>query len=504
MKRYTVLLLGAGALLLTAPWVATAPAFSRSRWIAEHADRLLFSGGVLPADPAAVAAAFAARRSLLAAPVGAGKPDLIVNFRVSFDILGGDAGNAEPETEAEPYLAFDPEREDRLLAGYQEDRFPTLGGARALVFATSSGSGRQWREGLLPNLTLASGGSFERATDPWIAFGLGGRAYYAALAFDETNPRNGIFVSASNDGGRTWDDPVTVHESTTQFDDKEAIAVDVGADSPFRGRIYVGWDTTVASDQEVLRVAYSTDDGRSFTSPVDLESVRVSNLGILPLIDAGGIVYAVWLHEDPSGARAIHSARSEDGGNSWSAPLVVSAMQQGAVTGMRTGVIPAAAIDPAAGTLYVVWQDGRFSSGVAQVVLSRSTDGGRTWSAPRRVSDGPLDAPSFTPAVAVNGEGQVAVSYYTLRNDPDRRFFADEYIALSADGGQTFLPGRRVSEPSFDVRFAAVSDGFFLGDYQGLVGGRQLFRPFWIATFAPSRRHPAARQSDAYTRLVRP
>ena len=37
------------------------------------------------------------------------------------------------------------------------------------------------------------------------------------------------------------------------------------------------------------------------------------------------------------------------------------------------------------------------------------------------LSDGPDGAASFTPAVAVNDAGQVAVSYYSLRNSPRRR-----------------------------------------------------------------------------------
>ena len=47
-------------------------------------------------------------------------------------------------------------------------------------------------------------------------------------------------------------------------------------------------------------------------------------------------------------------------------------------------------------------------------------DGGQTWSAPQRVSDGPDDAANFTPAVAVTPEGWVGVSYYSLRDNPAR------------------------------------------------------------------------------------
>lgn len=53
---------------------------------------------------------------------------------------------------------------------------------------------------------------------------------------------------------------------------------------------------------------------------------------------------------------------------------------------VRTGdLIPQIAVDDNSGALYVVWQDDRFT-GEEQIAFSRSTDGGRTWSATRRIS----------------------------------------------------------------------------------------------------------------------
>jgi hypothetical protein len=198
-------------------------------------------------------------------------------------------------------------------------------------------------------------------------------------------------------------------------------------------------------------------------------------------------------------------SRSTDGGASWSPPVIISDLRSAGVPDHRTGGgLPSAAVDPRNGDLHVVWQDARFSPGIDQVVLSRSTDGGETWTAPKRVSDGPLDAANFTPAVAVNANGVVGVAYYSLRNDPGRRFLVDEYLATSKNRGQRFAKSRRVSAVSWDSRFAALSDrGLFLGDYQGLAGSRQNFFPLWIATFLPSRIDPPERQPDAFTRAMR-
>src|SRR5215216_1667056 len=192
MKKTAPLL--ALTLLLTglAAWAVNGPAtFSRSRWKAEQeAWGARFEGDVLPAGRPRVRT-FADAATAAALPARAAGPS---NVRVSSDLLEANGGPAQPETQTEPHLALDPEQESHLLASYQEGRFSD-GGARALTYAASFDSGRTWQEGLLPGLTVASGGRFERASDPWVAFGPGRRAYYTSLGFNETNPDNGIFVS---------------------------------------------------------------------------------------------------------------------------------------------------------------------------------------------------------------------------------------------------------------------------------------------------------------------
>src|SRR5262249_38089769 len=81
---------------------------------------------------------------------------------------------------------------------------------------------------------------------------------------------------------------------------------------------------------------------------------------------------------------------------------------------LRTGdILPMPAIDAATGDLYVVWQDARFS-GHDEIVVSTSSDGGATWTAPKRVSP-PTGHPAFTAAVAVSDTtGTVGVTYYQL------------------------------------------------------------------------------------------
>lgn len=513
VRRLTFLCL-LGSALVTAGAADTAgsgssekPSFSRSRWKEEMSRITMLEAEVGPERPLPPGALTAP--SLVPRPGEARAKKMV---RISRDILAPDGSSqGQPETQTEAYLALDPEKETNLLAGYQEGRFAD-GGARSLAFAVSKNSGKTWIEGLLPGLTPVTGGQFQRASDPWVAYGPGGRAYYASLLFNETNPDNGVFLSASADGGRTWGAPVAVHlGGAAEFDDKQAVVVDTRADSPFRGRVYVGWDSVRNNGDEILRVSWSDDGGQTFSPPANL-ATQGANLGIIPLVGPGGVVHAIWFHANNGvGGLAVLASRSEDGGSTWSAPIKIADVRGASVPGLRTGGLPTAAVDPRNGRLYVAWQDdlgGDFfptaaaADGIDGIFLSRSDDGGNTWSAPELVS-GSDPASSFTPALAIGPTGRMALSYYSLRNDPARRFLVDHYLALSKDGA-SFGSARRTTKSSFDVRFAAVTDrGFFLGDYQGLVVGKKFVHALWVGTLEASRIDPPARQPDAFVTSTR-
>ena len=128
------------------------------------------------------------------------------------------------------------------------------------------------------------------------------------------------------------------------------------------------------------------------------------------------------------------------------------------------------------GELYIVWQEATLAPSGSAVALSKSVDGGRTWSAPVRVNTRP-DVQAFTPSVEVLADGTVAVTHYDLRfNTPDPATLPTDYWFLhSHDGGATWTEAR-VTPTSFDHKLAPFAGGLFLGDYVGLApaGGRFL------------------------------
>jgi hypothetical protein len=97
------------------------------------------------------------------------------------------------------------------------------------------------------------------------------------------------------------------------------------------------------------------------------------------------------------------------------------------------------------GRLYAFWPSAPYAHG--PLLFSYSADEGKTWSAPHPV--GPADSANFQPEVAVNKAGVVAVTWFGTAGFPNRKRF-NEYVALSSDGGRTFSsPARVSSAPSF-------------------------------------------------------
>ena len=470
--------------------------YSRSRWIAERMKQMKLSGGVLPN----------AAQSPLPEDAGDAAPSLqAINpadlpVRVNSDLLPP-SPVAQPETQTEPYIAANPQNVDNLIAVYQEHRFAN-GGARALNYSTSFDGGVTWQEGLLPALTAPSGGRWQKASDPWVAFGPDNRAYAASLLFNETSPDNAIGVSRSLDGGLTWTAPVEVFRSNPDFNDKEAVGADTFPGSPHFGNVYVTWDINPASQTSFQRlvVSRSTDGGVRWNVPVTIRETD-SNVGAIPAVGPDGTVYLVWVGGPGDAVKAkLFFSKSTDGGVSWTRPRKLLKFRALGVPNQRVGgPLPSFAVDPVSGALYIGWEDRRWT-GVDQATIISSRDGGESWSEPRRVSDGPDDAPSYTVSVATNTEGQVAVSYYSLRNDPQRRFAADKYCSISVDGGVSFRPATRLTSESFDVRFAAQAGGnYFLGDYAGLTGTGRSFQALWISTFLQSALNPERKQPDVFT-----
>jgi len=153
--------------------------------------------------------------------------------------------------------------------------------------------------------------------------------------------------------------------------------------------------------------------------------------------------------------------------------------------------------------LYAVWTDGRFNDGSHNdVILSKSTDGGLTWSEPVKVGKNPAGVDAFTPSVHVSADGDVAVSYYDFRNQTDAAGVeTDFWFEVSSDGGSTWAESR-LTDTSFDITTAPVapaSRGYFLGDYEGISSVGSRFTNLFVVTTGD-----LANRTDVVVRNVTP
>jgi hypothetical protein len=271
------------------------------------------------------------------------------------------------------------------------------GAAANIGTAVSTDAGRTWKHGYLPGTTVNATppGPEVGASDPAVAYdAVHGVWLVATLAIERSFSH--IYVARSTDG-RSWSAPVDAAAGDVL--DKEWIACDNGAASPFHGRCYLEY----TDDQRNITVSqFSTDGGATWSPAVRAGSILV---GTQPAIRPDGTLVVV--AGDYRGEAALSGSmvalRSTDGGATFSR-IVVSDLQAADNDPMRAIALPSVDVD-SNGTIYVVWHDCRFRSGCSgnDMVLSTSADG-LTWTPPARIPLAPASSGRsfFIPGLAAD------------------------------------------------------------------------------------------------------
>ncbi|WP_158850195.1 sialidase family protein [Saccharothrix deserti] len=421
------------------------------------------------------------------------------------------------DSEVEPWVDVSPIDPERLIGVYQQDRIST-GGANGLGTSVSDDGGATWTQlgvGTLPTFSRCAGaapgsvGDYERATDPWVTFGVDGHAYQMSLSFNDTRDlANAMLVSESTDGGLTWGPPKELIRDTdpSVFNDKNSMT----ADPHDANNVYAVWDRLVFPNERASGVSHTTaaafrgptyftrttDGGATWEPARNIFDPGQNDQTIgnqISVTGQGDLVNAmtVFRNDNAVGRQGatVSVLRSSDRGASWTGEIPVSRLGTVGVvdprdgTPVRTGdIIPSIATDerPGHDEVYLVWQDARWSGFQRdQIAFAKSTDGGRTWSSPVRIN-AVSSTQAFTPAVEVDDAGNISVTHYDFRNDTiaSESLDTDVWSLRSSDGGATWSE-ERVSPSSFDMRQAPFARGFFVGDYIGTAATGAAFKPFF-------------------------
>jgi hypothetical protein len=391
----------------------------------------------------------------------------VVSVRVSVDPYTN--ADSQHETAVEPdSFAYG----GTVVATFQVGR--RRDGASANIgTAASTDGGHTWTRGFLPSLTVNSQppGAQTAASDPTVAYDAAHAVWLVSSLTIARNTSN-VFVSRSTDGVR-WSDPVDVANGPVL--DKEWIACDNNAASPFRGRCYVEY----TDDVKNIVVSQSSDDGGiTWSQPVRVTSILV---GTQPVIQPNGTLLVV--AGDYNGAKALTGAmvavRSTDGGVTFTRSIV-SDLRSRDNGVMRAISLPSVDVD-SNGTMYAVWHDCRFRPGCTQndLVLSTSADG-ITWTAPARIPIAPVTSSisAFITGLAADPTqpGRLGLVYaYYLAGTCDRSCLLGIGFTTSADGGHTWSAPRKLHAQPMDLTWLSQAEGGrMIGDYfsTSYVNGR--------------------------------
>ena len=391
------------------------------------------------------------------------------SYQVNVDANGqnilGDAAN-------EPSLCIDPTNPNRIAVGWRQ--FNHVGDAfREAGWAYSTNGGLNWAfPGVLEPGTFRS--------DPVLAADADGSLYYLGVQ------TNAVYYFCdlwrSTNGGASWQSL-----GLALGGDKPWMTIDATS-GPGRGNIYETWSPfhnfTNDSNQIFSR---SIDGGLSWMQPILMPNqpyfgtAAVGPNGELYTVGTDGTTF--WVNRATNAANRRTAvvfdltAEANLGG-----PLVYGA----AVNPVGLLGQPWVAVDqsggPTRGNVYVLCTVTNDPGNLANVMFARSTNGGRTWSAPVRINDdsSTQNAWHWFGTLAVAPNGRIDTCWNDTRHSPDGTH-SELYYSWSEDGGRNWAPNRPLSPP-FDHTLGYPMQEK-MGDYIGMVSLNEGACIAYTATF---------------------
>ena len=368
---------------------------------------------------------------------------------------------------SEPSIKMDPNNPNILVAGSVLN-----------FYHTSSDGGLTWN-------TQTLNSSYGVWGDPVIDIDTLGNFYFTHLSNTPGgNWIDRIVCQKSTDNGNTWSNGTFTGLNGTKAQDKQWTVVDRTNDN-----IYMTWTefdnfgSSNPSDSSRILFSKSLDQGATWSTPLKINVINGDCVdkdntveGAVPAVGPSGEIYVSW-----AGPNGIVFNRSIDQGDNWlTSEISVDPMPGGwsfDIPGLdRANGFPITKCDLSGGvnhgTIYINWSDQRSGINNTDIWLSKSTDGGNTWSTPVRVNNDTSDKHQFFTWMDIDQtNGKLYFVFYDRRAYLDNK--TDVYMATSPDGGNTFT-NTKISETPF-----TPETGIFFGDYNNIVAHNDIIRPIW-------------------------
>lgn len=336
----------------------------------------------------------------------------------------------------------------------------------------SSDGGATWTQTPIP----APSDPKAKCFAPDVAFSSDGTLYYSFVTLKGLGNVPDVFwVASSEDGGRTLSAPKRISGPL-------AFQTRLLSDPRVPDRLFAVWlqaeaTATLAFPETGYPIVFtrSDDGGDSWSEPVEISgSERLRVVAPVPAIREDGTLFVTYLDLGDDaldyagghggrggppypGSWSLVLTRSRDGGATWSQTEVDNAVVPTARFVVFLPPQPSIAVGPE--DVYITFHDGRL--GDPDVWLWRSEDDGSSWEEPLRVNDtGSGDGITQNlPRASLAPDGRLDIIYYDRRGDPDD-VRNEVWMQSSLDGGKTFSEGVRLSDESFDSR---IGPGVELG-----------------------------------------
>lgn len=200
--------------------------------------------------------------------------------------------------------------------------------------------------------------------------------------------------------------------------------------------VYVVWQAKDTGKYQIL-FAKSTDGGATFGTPVNISNN--SGASTFPkVLVSGNNIYVVWAFTVTNKDYDVLFSKSTDGGATFTTPINLS--NTVGDTGLPQMIM-------SGNNIYITWEND--GSGNFDIFVAKSTDSGNTFSAPVNVSNNPKS--SGAPQIIASGNDVYVI---WMDNDPGNY---DIFVAKSTDNASTFGTPVNVSNNTSDSGYQQIA-----------------------------------------------